>query len=638
MDNMSFMLTIEVFLKKEQINFNMQQNNTTIFKTLPDNRIFSIPAYQREIRWAEKNAIILMEDLKASKKFLGTILLNESNNSNYEIIDGQQRISVLILILKAIEKHLSDSFKLCKFINKTYEQLFEVLELDFNEELIQNHENKDIYLQSDILEQRERFEIIWNAINNYINKMSPAEIRQFKDNLLYSEINIILANSTNSKIYVDYYLDLNDKSVKLDNIDILKANLFRIDYAMMSNEWASVQKSIKALRTVGLSNYSLPTFYYHYFACTLNKCLGYQLTDLKTDMKFVKQITIKNHTYDAGTNILYAITDQTYFTSSIKRLKELSVFLKNVYQNNNLHEIKNKLKSCGCDNDTIDCVIAIIATIIRIDDEVPKMLVAKYFLDILNESHINKNDVKIIFYIYVYSILFTLTSGKKESTKLIRIVLSADWKDKLKAATCKLWDDKSKEINYWKKITENGKITKTSGQYIHKHVIAIKEFSRVDLASKSISFNQNKLKIYLTSPKSSAEHFFINKSCKVTFEYGTKGKSTEITLPKSITKYISCPINYLYMDSETNKNLGNLSIKEKIEILSKKNAADFSSEKNYQYFLEAKKAFEEIEKKEKYPDLSTYTSKSKAEAAVRSYYNKHLITLMEQYVNIIKIL
>lgn len=64
MNNMSLMLTIEDFLKNEEINFNIRQNNTIISKTLPNSRIYSIPAYQREIRWGAKNVTILMEDLK----------------------------------------------------------------------------------------------------------------------------------------------------------------------------------------------------------------------------------------------------------------------------------------------------------------------------------------------------------------------------------------------------------------------------------------------------------------------------------------------------------------------------------------------------------------------------------------------
>jgi len=245
----------------------------------------------------------------------------------------------------------------------------------------------------------------------------------------------------------------------------------------------------------------------------------------------------------------------------------VTTFLKNVYQNDGLAQIKQKLRDGHCDNNTIECIFAIVSAIIRIDDEVPKMLIMKYFLDILNKDSINKNDVKIIFYIYVYSILFTLTGGKKESSKLVRIVLSPDWIDKLKRATIRLWDESIGKINYWKKVTSNGKVTDTSGQYLPKHIMAIKEFAVVDVAAVSIKFNQKNLKAFLTSSTCTAEHFFINKSHKVSFKYGPRSSDAEIVLAKSLTKYISCPVNYLYITSDANGDLGDLSIKDKIELV-----------------------------------------------------------------------
>ncbi len=632
MDNVCLMITVNNFLRNEDFKFKIEGDLGEMICQLAEKRTYAIPAYQREIRWKAENVNILLDDLIASKKFLGTILLNKVNNLNYEIIDGQQRISIFILILKAIEKKLSTIFPLCNFENKTYDQLFEVLKLDFEEAKILAHPNNAQYIESDILEQRERFEIIWKAINQRLDAMIPAEISNLTDNLLYSEINIILANNSNSKIYVDYYLDLNDKSVKLDNIDILKANLFKIDFQMMSAEWANVQKAIKELRTVGLKNYSLPTFYYHYFACSVNKYLEYKLTSLKTDLKFEKPIAINGHTYDSGTNILKAINNQQYFKDAINQLKDVTAFLKNVYKNDGLSSLKDKLKACHCSDDTMSCIFSIVSAVIRIDDEVPKMLIMKFFLDVLNKETINKSDINIIFYIYVYSILFTLTGGKKESSKLVRVVLSSDWMDKLKKATLKLWEDSKSKINYFKKITINGKVTDESGKFLPKHIIAIREFANI--TTTAISFDKKKLQEFLTSSTCTAEHFFINKSHKVTFRYGPKMNEAEINLPKCLTKYISCPVNYLYINSDVNGGMGNISIYDKIEVLSKKGRAAFSSDMSYTFFTHAKAAFD---KDGLYPDLASFTNKSKAKSALLRYYKKNIVDIMTEYVKLIKL-
>lgn len=632
MSNISFMMTVRDFLEKkdQEVCIAIRKTDPEIKIQLLSDRKYTIPAYQREIRWEEKNVNILIDDLKLSDKFLGTILLNKVDNIKYEIIDGQQRVSVFILILEAIKKATHTDFQICDFENETYLKLFDVMNLDFSKEKIENSSNKESYIRSDILDQRERFEKLWLAINKKIENKTPEEQTILMEKLLNCEINIIIADCK-SKKYVDYYLDLNDKSVKLDNIDILKGNLFKINYDKMTAEWATVQRAIKELRMIGLENYSLSAFYYHYFACSVNEYLGFNLTTIKTHLKFDKDVFIDGHKYEAGTNILRAVKDQRYFSSAIQQLKDTALFFKNIYLNDGLSVLKDKLKRGHCDNDTILCMFSIISAIIRIDDEVPKMLIMKYFMDVLDKKTINKDDVHLIFYIYVYSILFTLTAGKKESSKLIRVVLSQDWKEKLKKTAIKLWEDGKDKINYWKRITANGKITDESGKYLPKHIIAIKEFATI--TNTSISFNQRKLKEFLTSSTCTAEHFFINKSHKVTFKYGPKAIESEMSLPKSITKYISCPVNYVYINSDANCNLGNLSIKEKIELLDAKEESVFSSGMNFKYFTKAKEAFDVF--KSSYPVLSSFTNKAKAKSALLKYYKENLKGIMEKYVDLI---
>lgn len=628
--NVSLMITVKDFLKNDKYEVKIKNElGSTSIEFLQD-RTYSIPAYQREIRWTGDNVNILMNDIACGKKFLGTILLNKVSEACYEIIDGQQRVSVFLLILNVLKSY-SYNFEMCNFKNETYLSLPEVMDLDFQIEKIENSPKKDEYLKSDILEQRERFEILYKTIKSWLDKKSPSEITAFKDNLLFSELNIILATNSNSKIFVDYYLDLNDKSVKLDSIDILKATLFKMDFDLMSKEWANVQKSIKNLRLTGFQNYALNTLYFHYFSCTVNKYLDYKLSDLKQDLKFNKGISINNHYYEAKTSILKAVKDQKFFTCVIDQLKGIAGFLHNAYKNDGLSDIKDKMRQGGCDNDTITCVFEIISLILRIDDEVPKMLVMKYYLEVLSSEHIDKDDVRSIFDIYIYCILFTLTAGKKESSKLVRVVLSNDWKNKIQEAAVKIWESSRNKINYWKKITVNGKVTNSSGQFLPKHIMAIKEF--FSLKQQKFKINQKGLKEFLTSSNCTAEHFFINKSQKVTFIYGPDSKKAEIKLPRSVTKYISCPVNYLYINSDVNGDMGNVSIYEKINILDTKGESAFSSAMSYNYF---KTLVELFDKKKNFPDLSLINNKSKAASILSNYYKNEMIELMKEYSELIK--
>ena len=76
---------------------------------LDSNRTYIIPDFQREIRWDEEQIVELINNIGAGAKFLGNIILSETKREtgnqlkDYEIIDGQQRITTLLMILKFIQ-------------------------------------------------------------------------------------------------------------------------------------------------------------------------------------------------------------------------------------------------------------------------------------------------------------------------------------------------------------------------------------------------------------------------------------------------------------------------------------------------------------------------------------------------------
>ena len=74
---------------------------------------FVIPEYQRPYAWTDEQVETLFEDLweftvsnggteREGSYFLGSIVSYENDNGEQEIIDGQQRITSLFLLLRAI--------------------------------------------------------------------------------------------------------------------------------------------------------------------------------------------------------------------------------------------------------------------------------------------------------------------------------------------------------------------------------------------------------------------------------------------------------------------------------------------------------------------------------------------------------
>lgn len=84
--------------------FRNHQNEVREEYKLPKDRIFNIPGYQREIRWSTNNIQVLVDDVIKESKFLGIVLASSSDNKVFDIIDGQQRLTVILMLISAMNR------------------------------------------------------------------------------------------------------------------------------------------------------------------------------------------------------------------------------------------------------------------------------------------------------------------------------------------------------------------------------------------------------------------------------------------------------------------------------------------------------------------------------------------------------
>ncbi|MDY4128279.1 DUF262 domain-containing HNH endonuclease family protein [Peptostreptococcus porci] len=84
---------------------------TEDLKIIPVSDIFSninylVPIYQRNYAWSEMQIEQLIEDIDSSidnsnkKYFLGNLIVNQTDNNVYEVVDGQQRLTTLYILEK----------------------------------------------------------------------------------------------------------------------------------------------------------------------------------------------------------------------------------------------------------------------------------------------------------------------------------------------------------------------------------------------------------------------------------------------------------------------------------------------------------------------------------------------------------
>src|ERR1017187_8535407 len=96
------------------------------FAELVSKRLFRIPEYQRAYSWKSKHRQDLFDDISKLKSkpagsthFMATVVglqreretIHTDEYTRLDIVDGQQRLTTLILLCKAIEKALSEADK-----------------------------------------------------------------------------------------------------------------------------------------------------------------------------------------------------------------------------------------------------------------------------------------------------------------------------------------------------------------------------------------------------------------------------------------------------------------------------------------------------------------------------------------------
>ena len=204
-----------------------------------DKTFISIPVYQRKYIWAESTLKTLMNDIKNIDKFMthyiGNIVVkrkNEGNNQVYRIVDGQQRITTLFIITRAlfdfskyknypIDKMINDKFAIFdgedNFINQTFLRIegnddYEAFRLVMRGEAF----NKDSKLYPSQITENYKSAIEW-----FSSQMkSKDDVSEYWDKLINSLI-FVLINAEGSEEY-KLFEKLNTGATPLTTLELFK--------------------------------------------------------------------------------------------------------------------------------------------------------------------------------------------------------------------------------------------------------------------------------------------------------------------------------------------------------------------------------------------------------------------------------
>lgn len=219
-----------------------------ILKIFGDRTKYIIPPYQRAYSWTESECADLFEDLKiafynnrSEGYFLGNLVLATSIRDEYEVIDGQQRLTTLIMFLKVLWAFDPNNRKLKNAIWILDDRTDEIIEqrvktnifiekdsLSFNEVLAENYQ----YLKPK--DKKDKFKtniyFFYEIIKKFIEQ-DGNDIKDFIDFILY-DVSLLPINTeadNNAKARekaLKIFETMNNRGMPLDDSDIFKANLY----------------------------------------------------------------------------------------------------------------------------------------------------------------------------------------------------------------------------------------------------------------------------------------------------------------------------------------------------------------------------------------------------------------------------
>lgn len=616
--------------------------------SLDENRVYLIPGYQREIRWSSENVQILIDDLGKGGKFLGTITLSTFENGKYEVIDGQQRITVITLLISYLNTVVPERKRhtnICKIENGSFVKFREVLSYGFDYKRIER-ENLPLYtemIETDVLDQRDDFAIIWNSIVERVGVMSEDEQIELFVALEESKINVIVneidGTGSQRKFCIDYFIDINNKSVELDSIDIIRAYAFKEDFEKMTALWIDIQNKCNAL--CGVVKYSREELYYQYFICKVNSELDYQLTrSLGENYAIKENVEIGGKKYASGTFVWNMFSKDRFYAQLLEDLNAYLDFINLVIS----HETggNDEFKSMfylNEENRVSETQIlnahTVINCILRSDDVVPKMMIMKYYLEVLRPQTAEKKMYKYIYDINAVATLFTAAGKKKESEQIANKLLQQNWGNAIKEYAYKLLKTLPEIVDFEKAALINKKYTVESGQYLARRYFSL--YDAYGWSSGNASVDEERYKnANITNGNNNMEHFVINRKYEYAL-YLDDGITSdiEIKIPRRFKKYIATIANYLILNSRVNSNLKNRPVYEKIEIIEdaiRDNGIDYviPSKRSQLHYFVIKEIFHDLSK---YPvkELKAETRKSKRKKLLRDYY---LVYFEEEFIQL----
>lgn len=269
--------------------------------------LFRIPVYQRNYDWSEENCIRLLDDIRDiidtdEKHFLGTIVYMAIENHSvvlhdYIIIDGQQRLTTTMIILKALYDFAKDQgnnivmsdindYLQNRNCTEEYKIKLKSIETD-NEQFLALLNNSKMNKEGHIYKN---YEICRKYINSWLN--AGISLNQILKALTKLEI-VGIALKQNEDDPQIIFESLNSTGLELSNADLVRNFLLMNapeQNRLFKEYWLEIERELR--KNTDYSNLNL--FFSSYVVFKLNR----PINEKYLYQSFVKLFKTENFTHE----------------------------------------------------------------------------------------------------------------------------------------------------------------------------------------------------------------------------------------------------------------------------------------------------------------------------------------------------
>ena len=385
-------------------------------------KILKIPLYQREYEWNTDNVSNLVQEIFRRDKFLGMIILDEKEDC-YEISDGQQRLTTMLLSWISIYNHYTDA-SMEQGLLKNYVFNNNIIRLQndsIGEYVCCDSLNRimkiNIAKEKDVYNQKDAFETAYSTIDGILSgeNNDRSRIKEFREKLEKCRLLVLIRDieSNDSDDVEQIFLDINEKSKRLDNASIFKGYCFKIfndtlhDY--LKDLWIRLKKAYISFKKVSGNNYSFDEYIYMFLLVTKNE-------NMTENLSPNGQHFLEDKTMDDVNTILIQMAE--YGESVVGFYEHI---LNDQYMFDDICVNSNSYKSAS--KKLITNIKQYLLYSMEIKSAQYQKVPLNWFIyfvihGIYNKKIEMKEFMKITANLYIYAFLFTLSPSKKSKKNI----------------------------------------------------------------------------------------------------------------------------------------------------------------------------------------------------------------------------